>query len=675
MNSKAPPRFKRIRLLEYCKNLVVYFGKSAIQLFTSGQQKSQLSFSFKKISTLSTNKLQTKLLTNPSKEILNKITKFYVGPINKYLSLFIFIFCLLAVAATYYHETFKFNLRILKKTELTHFEIEKTIKNYKESLNSIIRLILEPNRYLEPTKVIRLLKLSYTTDRYISLLPVTWHPLKEPNRFFNIYGSVISKQDTTLIEKLNKESQHTTLIYNKLNKYDTYDLIMIAPAIKQTNQTSKQVKTTSLIGYLKLPVAITTLLQKIENAVLDKDDLVKMEIGDKSIYFTKRTINGKTQFKDLNDISDVTTNFQFAKKLKLFVNAIPNQNANSDTDSLSKVSLKPLESYTISIGRNNQEIITNTLKRSAIYCGIILAIGSIMLLLYNLLERKKAKNLCDDNQIFIDEINKQQLMLKDLVFKLDNSNQQISTLKKEINEYSVSNENLVNLEQQVKQEYDALLHKMQDYLLLKQYNREEELTADTVKKLFAELYKINKDLSNNIVSRERPLSEINLATIVDDLLVIFAPIINTHSTKVIKKLGEVKIRVNELALKQVLLSLLVNSLCFIPPGGSFTISANLKNTGDKSSKFNFVAIEINDDGFGYNDQLLKSLLNQHSNLLPGIANIQLKIKSVKKLVKEILSGDLRVTKTADQGNNIILSLPLKADEDSKVILFPERAIR
>lgn len=560
--------------------------------------------------------------------IINRISKSYTRTINSYFIITIIIFCLIAITASYYEQRYKFEQKLLSKTKFASLRIEENITNYQSSLDTLAQVILKDQRYLDKNKVIQLLKLTYTNDEHISLLPVAWRSMTEPNKFFNAHGSTISASDITILEKPDK-NQSKFIIYDKLDKQGGASLVIVFPLLKQNITTQDN----SLVGHLTLPIKASMVLQALYDSFA-ANDLLKVTRKDESAYFSKQ----QNSFNIIHE--PYLQKYQFANDVSI-----------SNTP------------YTIAVGQNTAAIVENTIQTSLQRCGMILSLGIMMLLIYNFAERKKVKKQCDE--LFTEEVLLLKQQVEDLTTTLTDFSKNNGKSTEQIQSYHDAVKLITSIEQKIKQGYASAIDRIQDLLNFKHHKNNDELTIDIVKRVFDNIHALSENLRNNIAYDEEKITEVDLADIFTEMLTIFKPIISQRSITVINKIDDITIQINELILKQILITLFSKSLYFIPSNSNITISAN------KDISRNSVIIEISDNGIGFNELLFKDRSYQNKNdLIPNVDNIQLEHKTIETLVKGSLEGDLKIVSTRD-GNQITLLFPIERDREDKVIPFPK----
>lgn len=572
---------------------------------------------------------QSFLLNTFQHNIIKKITKSYTSIINICSLLIMILFCLIAISMSYYQQHDNFEHELSNKTKLVISIIEDNFNNYKSSLNQLAEIILTDQLYLKKDEVIQLLKFAFTNDEHVKLQTLTWHPIDEPDNFVSAHGSSTYKPEVFLIEKLNK-AQDTFIIYNSQTEKNSSENLAIVLRVLKTDSVTKNNK---LVGYLKIPIEISSILQPL-TYVFASSDLIKLtnhqEAHAYSTYFAKK----QNEFKFVNNPSISLEKYQFTKEVS--------------------ISSAP---YKISIGQIISPILEKTIRASLIWCGIILGLGSAILLIYNHFERKKIRKQC--SEFFTEEI----ISLQQQVQELTKSNRQEKSKDAKLLKISESIRAISTIETRIKQERDKSIDRIQDILKLKPFKNDEDLTLDIVKALFDNISKLNEDLKHNIVSQDFELSEVHLNELFKEIITIVTPILEERSIIVTNKIKGVKLKINELIIKQILISLLARSLYFIPNEGRITISANQNMTQ------NSVTIEIKDNGISFDEALVKSFPKTKNGILPNIANIQIESNIIESLIKERLGGNVEIT-NSHEGNQIIIILPYEKDREDKVRLFP-----
>ncbi len=602
-------KWKFIDIIEYFKKVAFSTKTALVKAFTFNDLSKTLSSDELKI------------------DIVNKISKSYTRAINSYFIITIIIFCLTAITLSYYEQRYKFEQELVRKTKFAELHIEDSIMNYQSSLDTLAQIILKDQRYLDKNKVIQLLKLTYTNDEHISLLPVTWRSMTEPNKLFNAHGA-ISTSDITILEKLDK-NQTQFIIFDKIDKQDGASLVIVAPLLKQ-NITSQD---GSLVGHLMLPIKASVVLKSLYDTFAT-NDLLKVIRKDEAAYFSKQ----QNTFNIINE--PYIQKYQFANAARI-----------SDTP------------YAIAVGQNTAAIVENTIQTSLQRCGMILSLGIAILLIYNFAERKKVKKQCDE--LFTEEILLLKQQVEDLTTTLIDLHQKNDASTKQTQSYNEAVKLITSIEQEIKQSHSSAIDKIQDLLRFKHHKNNDELTIELVKKVFENIHAIVENLRNNVAYDEERITEVDLAEILKETLTIFKPIISQRSITVISKIDDITLQINELILRQILITIFSRSLYFIPSDSKVTICAK------KDINRNFIIIEISDNGIGFNELLFQDKSYHNKNdLFPNIDNIQLEHKTIETLVKGSLEGDLKIVSSRD-GNQITLLFPIEYERADKVIPFPK----
>ncbi len=602
---------------KYVKHLASYLKTALGKAFTLSKPSKQASLHTHKVN------------------ILSKIIKSHTWTINSCFLIAIILLCVLAIVISYYEQHYKFKQQLTAKTELAHSRIEKTIKSYYTSLTYLGHDILRNARYLESKKVLQLLKITYSTDENIRLLPVTWRPLDDPDKAFSTHGEIIDHPDKKLKEKLNSNKNHQFLIYDQLDKQDEQNLIMCSAVVEEVNSANEDSnsytnrKKQNLIGYLFMPVKASLILQPLYD-IFDNDDLLRISSQDQTTYFNKQ----KNIFHISYDLS--LTNYQFANE----------------------ISFLPYP-YKIAVGKNTRAILANILQVSSLRCAMILAIGGILLLIYNLVERKKALELFNDNGSLIEENYFLKQQVQNLTENLDKANEDNENLMRQNYSHSISAKAIAEMERQIHQGSRIAIGKMRDHnnLLVKHCSKQQELDHEKIENTGNSFHEISVDLLNNVVSRKNDIAEVDIEELIDEVLDIYSPLIITNLIVIKKNIDKKrKIITNELILKQVLISLIARSLYLLAEKSTINISTNKTLIG------NNLNIEISNDGFGFDESNFNRIFVEgKNNLLPGLINIQLEFPIMKRLIKEILLGNVNTNNPC----KLILSLPFHTTMDDK----------
>lgn len=571
-------------------------------------------------------------LRNHKVRILNKITSSHTKVINDYFVRIIVVLCIAITIITYYEQNYKFKRLIETTTELTHSHIENTIKSYERLLSSIGQAILKDKKYLDSNKVIQLLRLTYITDENIKLLPITWSTILEPHKSFTIRGSVTNNLNTQLLERLNNNNNaNQFFIHNKFDKRNEPLLIIYSSVIEQ-NQNNDLVseKKQELVGYFTMSVKISTILQSLYGNI-NEDELVKISLQDQVIYFNKQ----KNIFQIVQ--SPLPKEYQLANEISF--SSYP---------------------FKITVGRLSKHVLYNSVKVAGIRCGIALIVGAIILLIYNLIERKRALTLYDDNKIFIRENHALEQQIHDLTERLESSNKENEILNKQTISFKLSAKTIIDVEEQIHNDYRKVIGKMRDYnnLLVKHCTKEKEIGNDEIEDICLNFHKVSIDLLNNVVSRNSDPKEVNIETVIDEVISVYSPVITANLIEIKKNISKkIKIHTNELILKQVLISLFARSVLLLPSESIINITIR------KNIIQNNLSIEINNNGFGFNEERFNRIFIEGKSDLPsGIINIQLESAVIERLITETLTGDLKIITKHNHGYYITLSLPFKLEK-------------
>ena len=534
--------------------------------------------------------------------------------------------CLSAIGYSHYEQKKKFELDLLNKSKAISFQIEELINNYKSSMEAIARVLIIDNLLSQEDDIIQTLKLSFTEDEHLKLLPITFSSIIKPYKSFSAYGiAVEDPPDLGFINKLEQNSDKFIFydVYGIKDKRKQSNLTLNLPIYKPRNNSNNN--QTLLLGYLSLPLTIQTILENIHDNLLDKDLL----------RIIRPNENGKTQYliKQENrfKLSYALPKYRFADAISL-----------SNTP------------YLIAVGNSKEAILVNTLQISLERCSIILIISIMFLLIYNYFERQKVRKQC--SELFTEEVSS----LNQKIEELTRLNQQDNNKNKKLIRLNNAIKTIAAIEAQIKQARDKTIDAIQDSLNLKGHKNEEELTVDIVQTMFKRINKLSHDLKHNIVSVDSS-SEIDLNQLVNEIIPIFSPLTEERNITISNEIKNIILKTNELTLKQILISLINRALYFIPEEGKIIISASQDKTKNRA------IIEIQDNGISLDEALFRN--TQKNNSLFEMVNIQLNSNAIENLIKERLKGNIQIDSGRD-GNKLSILLPIELNEDSKVIPMP-----
>lgn len=416
-----------IELFKYIKYTASYLKTAIGKAFTLNKLNKQISLYAHK--------------TN----ILSKVIKSHTWTVNSCFIVTIIILCLLMSTITYYEQSYKFKQQLIAKTELAHSRITETITSYYISLISLGDSIIRDKTYLESKKILQLLDITYSADENIRLMLVTWHPLSDPSKTYSVHGEVTAFPGEQLITKLNNNNTNQFLIDDQTDKQDEPNLIISSTVVDVNNSSNE--KKQNLIGYLTMSVKASLILQPLYYSS-ENDDLLKISQQDKIIYFNKqKNIFHVNYYPSLTD-------YQFANE----------------------ISFSPYP-YKIAVGKNTKGIIVNTIQAASLRCGIIIIVGAALLLIYNRVERKKALNLCNENERFIEKAYSLQQQVQGLTERLDKADKDNEKLSQENHCYKISASAITTIERQIHQGSRLAIGEMRDHnnLLVKHCNQEQVL--------------------------------------------------------------------------------------------------------------------------------------------------------------------------------------------------------
>lgn len=391
--------------------------------------------------------------TNFQNSFINKIARSYTHTINGLFVIVIVTSCISAIGYSYHEQKRKFELDLLHKNKSLSFQIEELINNYKSSMEAIAKVLITYNLLSQDDDIIQTLKLSFTEDEYLKLLPVTFYSIIKPYRSFSAYGiAVEDPPDSDFISKL-EQNLDKFIFYDHRDKRSESSLTLNLPLYDTQNNLNKP---TQLLGYLSLPIAISTILANIHDNISNQDLLkITRQNETNDIYYFIKQENKYRLFS-------VSSKYQFANDVS--------------------ISNAP---YLLAVGANKEAILENTLRISVERCFIILNVSIIMLLIYNALERKKIRKQC--SKLFTEEVS----LLNQKIKKLNEQNQQDNNQNKKLIRVNNAIKTISIIEANIKQERDKTINIIQDSLNLKGHKHNEELTIDLVQHSFQKIYKLS----------------------------------------------------------------------------------------------------------------------------------------------------------------------------------------
>ena len=367
--------------------------------------------------------------TNILKKIKNELT----WPLNKYFLLLIFSACLLTISITCLLQLKQFKTELKNQGEFIYKHTESKLQNYHDSLKTLIKLLLYKHSYLNAQKTTQIIKLAFVTEQHLQLLPLTWHSLSGSPKVYNHYGLITSKSilnvlrsnEKLISEKLSLTSaEHSNYfeIDREIDQFGEARLILYMPVLDKvkynllnTNNSKEQnlMVGVGLVGYLRLPVKISVILSELYDRFA-VNDLLRLSNNSDIFYLSKS--NDKYILNNNPDIK----NFHFSDSFKL-----------SSSD------------YSISIGKDFQSAFKQGAKKSIHYCGIIIIIGALFILIYNLFERRRIKNAYDEK--FSACLISADMQTQELSTKLASKNQELALSLEQNIGYLKSNKALVDM--------------------------------------------------------------------------------------------------------------------------------------------------------------------------------------------------------------------------------------
>lgn len=591
---------------------------------------------------------------------LNKIKKQHTWPLNLSFIIIILLSCFIIAFYSYFFEQEKqINQQLKNQAELVNSRINTQFRGYYDALKLLANHIATDKNYLDSERILQIIRLSFITDDHIKSLPVTYYSLNESSQGYNAYGDIDSPIINNQVIRSFKEKLNDFSIEDTFEQQAQEALILYYSVFALEDNSTHMKNSKKLVGYLQLSVELSHMLQSIYDLV-SGDDLIKITRKNKSLYFKKH--NGKF------------INFSLLNK------EVSQSNLATFEHHVFSTNIQYLiQDYQISVGKDVSPIKEAFLKVIALRFGIIIILGSIMLIAYNIFERRRA--ITSYNERFSETLAKMQNHIQDLNQELSTTKNELQVSKQQNNNYLNSIKEIISLEQKINEATNINLHKIKDcnYLLLKHFSQEKKLDPEKIEALFSEINQLSEDLYRNIASREEKITEVDLAEVIDNILTIFLPLITRRSVKVINNLSNISkvknknkaqnltLKTNETVLKQVLLSLLARVLFFITKDSEIIISAKMINST------NSIIIEITDNGLSLNEALFQDIIYKRANdLTPGIVRVIFTLETIETLAKELLKSDLLIESHL-QGNKISLSLPLEQKSQNNVIQLAKLA--
>lgn len=574
-------------------------------------------------------KLLTKLLNKKPNNLgnsrfyfLNKVRNKQTYLTNKWLIIAIFVFCFIVTIITYYEQKYSYINQLKDNSNLIAFSLNKSINTYKESLEALSYNHLWKNSALSENEISQIIK-STKSNRLANVL---WHPNDRTNKSFGIYGIV---KHQLIFQNICRSNQfaHTKENFTIQEYLDHNHQLVLLMLHKVVDEEQK------IYGYLSLPINLISFLEEASSRIL-ANEVIKLNNEDNYFYYDK-----------YNQIFHLEKGI--ADKFYIFSKNI-------------KLDYTP---YFISLGVSYKFILEKVFQTLYSRYLLIIALGSILIFVYNLLERRKAKKVYQN--AFAQEIDHLQNKLELGIKQQEN----LHILQQRLDSIMQANKILCNIQLEINHDIKSTLKLLDgtNEFLLKHCSGEKELEPEVIKKLFLTARNLLNDLSNNIYSKNNEYSQISLDALIDEITMLFFPIINNRSLTINKKINKLAkntyITSNKAILEQIIINILLRSICSVIEGSEIHILIEKK---DKT-----IMIKITDDGFVADEKLFRSIATENNSYL-SIANLYLDLDHIKELVLSI-GVSLEVNNHSRSGNKYILVVPINFhqlySDNDKVIPF------
>lgn len=566
-----------------------------------------------------------KILGSSKLPLLAKVTERQTYLTNKWLIITIFSFVFAVTIITYYEQKYIYLNQLESNLNLISYELNKTINSYKESLEALSYNNLWKNPDLSENKISQIIKSTKSNN----LANAIWHPNDGSNKAFGIYGAVKHQLIFQNMCRRNTlaDLQGDFTVQEYLNHNNQPILLMLQKVHDGEKQT---------YGYLTLPTTLTSFLELASPRILDSE-VIRINNAGNSIYFDKS--------KPIYLTNDE------AKKFYIF-----SKNA--------KLNFTP---YEIALGMTYKQIFKRVIQTLYSRYLLIIALGSVLIFVYNFLEKSKV------NKLYKDSFEQEIALLQNKLELGAKQQETLHVLQHRLDSIIHANKILCNIQSEIHQDMHSTLKLLDgtNELLLKHCSGEKELEPEVIKKLFLTARNILDDFAKNIYSKNNEYSQFNIDDLIDEIILLFIPVINSKSLIINKNskklLKNTYIKSNKSIIGQVIINLLLRSICSVLEGA--TINIVIEQIEEK------IAINIIDDGFITDEKLFKTIAMNNNIHLP-ITNLYLDLSSIKEVILDI-GVTLEIKNHARNENEYTLIIPVNFYElfecNDKVIPFKKQA--
>ncbi|KIE05234.1 hypothetical protein NF27_DT00080 [Candidatus Jidaibacter acanthamoeba] len=532
---------------------------------------------------------------NYENSLFNKVYQLQLKPIYKSSILALCLICIVIILGTFYVEYYTIRKSVKLRAEQIHESLASTMLRYNESLLLAGKLLINNQNYKDESKVKQIFRRVNSLNPKLDIESITWHS-KDLADNIGIYGAITTSSATNEFEEKFKYNSDKPIV-TKLSKQDSNLKVMnLSIGLSDIKN--------NLIGYLDLPINLSNIITESTSHI--------------NLPFTF-------------DID--TTNTPQNSRTNILIRHIP------------KIENLP---YRVSIGYNKKYFLLSIFRLCLVRCMLTFVVGITLLVIYTLQQKKQI--IKDYKDIFKQEIDS----LKVSVNKLEKNNALIEAYKSSLNSTGC-----FNLELSKQKSLSIEIIRESNNTLAKLLNNELdiEVNYEKLKNVMQKIESITTQLLNNIVDNEN-YNTISLKALTDEIISLFSPIAIKQKitiNNIIK--GSVKIKANELILKQVLVSLLARAIRSLPEGSKIEISS-------RKEKQNIIFC-FEDNGFGLTDNFLNSLqFKGQDEIEQLVGNLMIDYTHLPYVAQESLQGKLSTTHSHRQGNKVTLTMPSTQEEEN-----------